>query len=341
VRTPAALTLAAVLTLGGAAPAHAAVVHDGATPASGASAARAVTDARVLAISVDGLNPAAIRRLGTTRAPVLNRLVAEGAATLNARTDVERTVTLPNHTSMVTGRRIEAATGGHGVTWNDDLRERTVQAAAGHPVDSVFTVVDQAGGDSALFAGKDKFSLFPRSWPGTVDRFTLAGKPAKLVRAARGDLLHADRELTFLHLALPDEAGHRAGFMSPAYLDAVARTDQLIGTLVRAIENHAALRDAVTLVLTADHGGKGANHDVATRLANYRIPFLAWGAGVTAGDLYAMNPTRTDPGRTRPSYDAAPPVRNGDLANLVATLLGLRAVAGSEFGATQDLRVGG
>lgn len=334
--TAAALALvAAVAVPGGAAPAHATV-----QPAGSSGTARVESGARVLAISLDGLNPAAIRRLGTERAPVLTRLVAEGAATLNARTAVERTVTLPNHTSMVTGRRIDAATGGHGVTWNDDLRDRTVQSAAGHPVASIFTLVDEAGGGSALFAGKDKFSLWPRSWPGTIDRFTLAAKPAALVRAARADLLQTDRELTFLHVALPDEVGHRAGFMSKAYLDAVARTDVLLGRLVKAIDRHPDLAADLTVVLTADHGGKGAGHTDEKRLANYRIPFVVWGAGVQAGDLYAMNPQRADPRRGRPSYAAArQPVRNGDLANVVAELLGLPAVPGSELGAGQDLEV--
>lgn len=333
-RTPAALVLVAALVLPtGAASAGPA---DAVAPPS-----RVDSGARVLAISLDGLNPTAIRRLGAERAPVLTRLLAEGAATLNARTDREMTVTLPNHTSMVTGRRIDAASGGHGVDWNEDLPGRTVQGAAGHPVGSVFSAIAGAGGESAVFAGKSKFSLFKRSWRGGVDRITIDENAARLVRAARADLVGGDRELTFLHIALPDAAGHASGFMSPAYLDAVARTDRLVGLMVRAIENHAALTEHVTLVLTADHGGRGANHADATRLADYRIPFLAWGAGVTTGDLYAMNPTRANPGKARTSYAAArQPVRNGDLANLTLDLLGLPPVAGSEFDAAQDLVVG-
>ena len=95
----------------------------------------------VLAISIDGLNPDALEQLGADGTPNLHELMADGASTLNARTEHELTITLPNHTGMVTGRRIEAATGGHGVTWNDDRRRpATVQAAAGQRVESVFTV---------------------------------------------------------------------------------------------------------------------------------------------------------------------------------------------------------
>lgn len=335
-RTPAALVLATLLALASAA--GAAPAPPPAPPAPYGEAPVVEPSAQVLVISVDGLNPNALRRLGTSRTPHLHRLLREGAGTLNARTAVEMTVTLPNHTSMVTGRRIAAADGGHGVTWNTNVRGRTVQGAAGGPVESVFTVIDQAGGGSAVFAGKSKFSLWKRSWPEAVDRWTYDEDQVALVTKARTDLLHHDRELTFLHLALPDQVGHERGFMSPAYLRAVAATDRQIGKLLTAIERHLDLAAGLTLVLTADHGGDAKGHGNPTRPASYRIPFLTWGAGVTAGDLYALNPQRRSPGRSRPSYDAArQPVRNGDVANLVADLLGLPAVPGSQLGTTQDL----
>ena len=52
---------------------------------AGASSADDVVN-YVIAISVDGLNPAAIRRLGRSGAPNLYRLMDEGVSTLNART---------------------------------------------------------------------------------------------------------------------------------------------------------------------------------------------------------------------------------------------------------------
>src|SRR5688572_19063045 len=69
----------------------------------------------VLAISVDGLRPAAVRQLGRAGAPTLHRLIRQGAGTLNARTTLEETRTLPNHTTMVTGRPVARSSGGHGV----------------------------------------------------------------------------------------------------------------------------------------------------------------------------------------------------------------------------------
>src|SRR6478735_7707734 len=155
---------------------------------------------RVLGISVDGLNTQAIRKLGRSGAPTLYRLLAEGAGTLNARTEYEQNVTLPNHTGMLTSRRIDRRHGGHVLIWNDDRRRMTVQRAAGRPVKSVFSVVHASGGTGALFSTKEKFGIFKRSWPRGIDHFVIDEDQGRLVRAATADLLRADRTFTFLHV---------------------------------------------------------------------------------------------------------------------------------------------
>jgi hypothetical protein len=295
---------------------------------------------RVLAISVDALNPTALKRLGRKELPHLWRLVDEGAATLNARAQYELTLTLPNHTSMVTGRRVAKRAGGHGVTWNVERPHATVHRAAGERVRSVFSQVHAAGGSSALFSTKTKFRTFTRSWPAAIDRTVIrVGDDDSLVRAARADLVGHDRALTFVHLGVADAAGHAHGFMSPAYLRAVERADALVGTLLTAIDTEPALDDVV-VVLTADHGGVGRDHSQVTQPGDYRIPFVVWGPGIEHGDLYDMNPTYVNPGRSRPRPVGRQPVRNSDLANLVATLLGLGPVPGSQFDVRQRLRVG-
>ena len=300
--------------------------------------AEEATEPRVVAISVDGLNVDAIRELGAAGTPTLHRMLDEGAGTLNARTEVEQSVTLPNHASMMTGRRITARYGGHGVTWDDDRPGTTVQRAAGNPVASVFTAVHRAGGDTALYSTKGKFSLYERSWRRAIGTFVVRENQRRLVKAARTDLRDGAPTFTFLHVSLPDRAGHAHGGLSPEYLTAVRRTDRQLGTILRAVEG-----EDVTVVLTADHGfaPDGTSHSERTDPANYTIPFVAWGAGVDPGDLYDLNPGYRDPGTRRPSY--APdrqPVRNGDLANLAAGLLGLDRVRGSRFGTAPTLVVG-
>ena len=76
------------------------------TPATVASspAARGTAGAIVIAISVDGLNPTALRQLGSA-VPNYNRLVQEGASTLNARAAYELTDTLHDDGPIHRGRR--------------------------------------------------------------------------------------------------------------------------------------------------------------------------------------------------------------------------------------------
>lgn len=295
----------------------------------------------VLAISVDGLTPRVLTRLGRKGTPHLHRLMRQGASTLNARTERELTLTLPNHTGMVTGRRIQAAKGGHGVTWNDDRpRPATVQAAALGPVESVFTALAAQDRSSAVFASKTKFSLWQRSWPEAIDRVVIRKANPRLVDALVRDLSRP-RDLRFLHLSLPDVAGHAHGWMSPAYLRAVRRADALVGRALDAVASDPELSGTTAVILTSDHGGEGRRHGAADQLTSYRVPFMVRGPGIPAGaELYALNPDYRDPGTRRTTYAAArQPVRNGALANLALDLLGLGPVPGSEHNAAQDLDV--
>ncbi|WP_215816386.1 alkaline phosphatase family protein [Pimelobacter sp. 30-1] len=336
-------TLSALVTGAATAPGHA-VAPTPVGPAGTDLAPRAVNAKHVIAISVDGLNPRALNKLGRARTPYLHQLISEqGAGTLNARSQLEMTVTLPNHTSMVTGRRIKASRGGHGVTWNDDTVTKSVQQAAGHPVSSVFEVVHAGGGSTAVYATKSKFLLFERSWPAAVDKNVIkVEKNAAVVRALRQDLARKAPSFAFLHLGKPDQVGHDHGWLSPRYLDAVATVDRLIGTVLNQIRSTPSLKSSTVVVLTADHGGiPGATrHSDIHNRENYRVPFAVWGAGITRADLYQLNrTTRANPGRTRPGFGAArQPIRNGELANVSLSILGLGPVPGSLWDRAQDLR---
>ena len=89
----------------------------------------------VIHISVDGLNPQWMQQvIDAGKAPTLKRLQAESAWTANARTDYTHTITLPNHTSMLTGRPVLQPDGMpptvfHGWTINDvpDARRDAAQ----------------------------------------------------------------------------------------------------------------------------------------------------------------------------------------------------------------------
>lgn len=330
------VTLAMTIALLGAPPAQARVHGPAETPVP------PPVD-NVVIISVDGLNPRALKRLGRQRTPALHRLLRTGAGTRNARTAVERTTTLPNHTGMVTGRRVNPRHGGHGVNWNDDRRSpATVGAAAGDEVSSVFEVVHDHDGSTALFAAKTKFSLWHRSWPAAIDRIRIDENNVRLVKRFNADLRKHDRRLRFLHISLPDRAGHRHGFMTPRYLRAVRRSDRLVNRVLRTVNRTPKLAGRTSVVLTSDHGGgRGRRHRDASKLVNQRVLFVARGPGIARGaKLYAINPAYKSPKRSQPRY-ASPrtPVRNAAVGNLALHLLGLPPIPGSEHNAAHDLRV--
>lgn len=290
-------------------------------------------DPRVVVISVDGLGSLWVSKSST---PTLADLLTQGAGTLNARTAVEKTVTLPNHTGMVTGLRVAAGKGGHGVTWN-----HTSPRSVAPGTRSVFTTIDSAGGSSGVFVGKEKFEMWGRAWPGAIDELEIDSHQTALVTTAIEDLRQDDHDLVFVHLAGPDSAGHDSGWGSDAFLDAVSQADADIDRIVSAIAGDPTLSGEVVVIVTADHGGVPGTtkHIDRHRSENYTIPFAVWGPGVTPGDLYALNPDYRDPGSRRPGYDGPQPVRNGDVANLVTDLLGLDPVPRSQLDAEHDLDV--
>ena len=311
----------------------------------------------MVAISVDGLNPLAIHRLGPTRTPALHRMMREGSATLEARSAVESTQTLPNHTTLLTGRRVDRRAGGHGVTFNED-NGGTVHQTAGGYVASIFDVVHDHGRSTALYASKPKFQFYVRSWNanGAPDRVGPDNGAAKIDRVAleRDDdeaaeaLVDALRTnpatFSFLHVARPDDVGHNHDWMEHHYLRAVERTDRLIGTVLETIAQDPKLRGSTVVLLTADHGGRldREGHSDVTDPANYRVPFLAWGAGVPAGeDLYTLNvETYRYPG-TRPPAPTTGRSRSatGTWPTWSTDALDLPGTPGSQINSDQRLAV--
>ncbi len=338
------LLVAAALLLGGSGcgGTPAAEPDNGGTAEPTASATSSATPpptgpvtATVITISIDGLNPSALSQLGPGRLPELHALMHAGASTLNARTEVEVTETLPNHTGMLTGRPVDGPEG-HEVDFNQDPGSGTVSSRAGRRIDSVFDVVHRSGRTTAMYASKQKFALFQRSWGSAIDRSVIDEDTERLVERLTSDLVSRPADFSFVHLAAPDLAGHGSGFMGTAYLRAVELVDRLVGEIRRA-GAAGPLRGQAHLIITSDHGGRGAGgHSTATDPDDCRIPFIVSGPDVEAGtDLYALNPDYRDPGAGRPSYAGAQPVRNGDVAALATRLLGLRSVPGSVFG-TRD-----
>jgi hypothetical protein len=314
----------------------------------------------VIHISVDGLRPDAVTQLGPSQLPNFYRLRSGGSITDNARTDYDYTITLPNHTDMVTGRPVVGAAGHNWTVNTDPALGQTIHSNKGSYVPSVWDVVHDAGLRTALYATKTKFSLYNDSYDADtaalqggapdvtgvdngrdkIDTYLYDASSAVITDSFVATEVANPFSFAMLHFHDPDTAGHANGWMTTPYLNAVKAVDVQLGKVLDLVEGNPTLSGSTVITLTADHGGNGTDHSVNSDRLDYTIPFYAWGAGVdVGGDLYNINAaTRTNPGTGRPTYSQSPqPIRNGDAANLALDLLGLPTVPGSFFNTGQNL----
>lgn len=305
----------------------------------------------VLLISVDGLRSDVLLMEKGVDLPNFRRLMS-GATTLNARCDPAYSVTLPNHTDMLTGRLVQGPDGHH---WTGNAvppEDARLVDAEDVVFASVFHRTSAAGIDDALIASKEKFLLFQQTWnppeaPPLIDLFRIEKEASAQVDLALTMLdpqQHA-RSFVFLHFRGPDDAGHDEGWdMTPGslYLTAVEQVDAQLGRLLDHLAQDPVRRARTAIVLTSDHGGGipfKNHHGLGMLPTNTTIPFLVFLPGLKPMDLYEAVPTRRDPGSDAVAHrlDRLPPIRNADVANLCLALLGLDPVPGSTVNVAQDL----
>ncbi len=320
-------------------------------------------DASVILISVDGLRPDAITTLGPKKLKNFYRLMQEGAYTLNARTAVDYTITLPNHTGMITSRLVSGPKGHNWVVNKDPEPGDTIHNNKGEYMDSMFSVAHDFGLSTALFASKTKFSLFDVSYDSEhgspdltgvdngadkIDLFEQKNLSEPVVDKLERTIKDRRFNLLMLHIRNPDTAGHAMSWTTKKpsfYLKAVLRSDEMIGDVLEHIDEEPGWAGNTYIVLTADHGGlTGAkSHSAHKERENFTIPFIVWGPGVKSNsDLYALNPlSRKDPGILNPplTTNGSQPIRNADAGNLCLDLLGLPPIPNSTVNARQDLKV--
>jgi len=259
---------------------------------------------RVVIVSIDGLRPDAIDAAG---AETLKRLIERGAYCATAQT-VRPSVTLPSHASMLSGLDPER----HQVYWNS--------YRSGYlPYPTVFSVAAQCGRECAMLFSKDKFHFLahpkcvafvygpppPDRAPPPEDYRDPAQQEALLERQ-REAALHPDERgttaddlarvfasawpgrpyaVTFLHFREADEKGHRRGWMSRDYLEALGGIDRALSVVIATVEKHGGFAKTA-LIVTADHGGSGRDHYwflQPGKSEHVTIPWICVGPGVPAG----------------------------------------------------------
>ncbi len=266
-------------------------------PAPATAAPRAK---HVFIVSFDQGNPDLMQR---SAMPTFNGMAAAGAHTWSAYTIVP-SVTLPAHTSMLTGVGPQA----HQVLWNDYIPSNGIVK-----LPTIFSIAKEHGLVTAMFVGKEKFKHL--ILPGSLDAFVWPQPEddAKAVAAAfAAQVGKLKPNLCFIHFLDPDVAGHKYGAHSPEKMEALAGCDAALKTIQDAIAA-AGLADSSVMILTADHG----SHDITTKdgkrvgthntaeTADVKIPWVAWGPGV------------------KPNFTITAPVVQYDTAATALWLLGI------------------
>ena len=236
-----------------------------------AVASQAVSD-HVIVISIDGLRADAIERAG---AKTLQRLMREGAYSLEAKT-ILPSITLPSHTSMLTGATPEM----HGVLWNDER----VEEMGIVETPTMFAVARHAGYHTAGFFSKPKFQHLMA--PGTLDYAQAPDGSGRWYAGYTAESVERYLEteqpnLMFVHLGEPDYAGHTIGWGTFVYRWAVRRADGAVERILRKADEAFGAGN-YTVIVTADHGGHGRTHGTEAH-SDVTIPWITWGKGVDAG----------------------------------------------------------
>jgi arylsulfatase A-like enzyme len=219
--------------------------------------------ARVLILSIDGLRPDVI---DLTPMPNLQALMQMGAYSLVAQT-IHPSVTLPSHTSMLTGFCPED----HGVDWNDYRPERGFANGT-----DLFDLAHAAGLRTVMVVGKDKLRQITE--PESTDVFEFINDRDVVIAARVAELIPQGFGLMLVHFPTTDWMGHEYGWLSPEQFSVIFRADEALQTILNALQE-AGMREDTLIIVTADHGGHDTTHG-SRQLEDMTIPWIAAGPGV-------------------------------------------------------------
>ncbi|WP_159473381.1 alkaline phosphatase family protein [Dyadobacter sp. 3J3] len=213
----------------------------------------------VIVIGVDGLSPDGIQK---SKSPVIQDMIANGSVKWNVRT-VLTSSSSQNWASMISGAGPEQ----HGVINNDwELDDHSlppiVQEADGR-FPTIFSVLHREKPEveiGTVYHWDGFGRLFQKSAVNYDKRFSTEDSTAT-------DFIKYIKEkkptLGFVHFDHVDHAGHHGGHGSPEYYQSVAKTDSIVGQILKGIKD-AGMEENTLVIIWADHGGIGYGHGGAT-----------------------------------------------------------------------------
>ena len=225
---------------------------------------------KTLLILIDGMRPDAMAQI-----PAAQEVMKTAAYKLEGRT-VYPSCTLPCHMSLFYSRPPLV----HGVTSNTYTARVRLK-------NGLLEVLRKAGKKTAMFYSWEELRDLYK--PGSLtDSFFVNGDQygymeanIRLTDACVNYLKKEEPDFAFLYLGAPDSAGHKVGWMTSAYFEA------LENSWACARKAIAALPDGYGVIITADHGGHDRRHTTFMK-EDMTVPVLLLNTGLPAGETVAQ-----------------------------------------------------
>jgi hypothetical protein len=257
-------------------------------------------------------------------------MIAGGSAATEARTDGATVASVPNVLGLLTSRAATKTRDGYLAGVFDSVHDAGLRTAFWTSNSRVWNAVftrwsaTQGAPDvTGVNNGRAKISA-----KALVDTDQVA--MSRLI----GDLRKNGTSFSFAVLSAANRAALRHGGTSAQHTAALAAIDGYLQQLLSAVHSTPSLAHTTTIIVTSDHGAVARENLRPDTPAAYRVPVVAWGAGVGRGQgtLYALNPQFVNPGRDQVADDApAQPIRLAFLGNLATRLLGVAGITGSSM----------
>ncbi|WP_455362244.1 alkaline phosphatase family protein [Streptomyces sp. SYSU K21746] len=259
-----------------------------AEPAPAAPAATAASTDKVLVIGLDGAN---LDRIKAADAPNLKGLMAQGLtaqSTLYAQ-PMAATSSGPGWSTIATGVWPDK----HGVKDNSF----TGKQFGTHP--DFLTRIENANPALNTYAAADWEPITSSDKGGPIfsaaidKRLSLKGdangydvEDPKIAAAAADELRNRNPDAAFVYFGEIDIAGHSHGAASRQYLDAIARSDKHVGTVLNAVTSRPTYaQENWKILVTTDHGHTDAGGHGGSSIKERGTFVIAKGAGVPAGSV--------------------------------------------------------
>ena len=198
---------------------------------------------KVLLILVDGMRPDSLQDIS-----YVSKLKEKASYSLEAKT-VSPSDTLPCHMSLF--HSVDPIV--HGTVTN-------TYTPPANPTPGLFELLKKNGKKSAMFYSWEQLRDVSRPGSLTHSYFISCGQhPGEAYVPACTDgameyIQNKQPDFVFLYLAMPDDIGHKKGWMSDEYLYAVKICWDNIQRIVDR------LPEDYTVIITADHGGHDRTH---------------------------------------------------------------------------------